>query len=311
MECESLYLQDAAKIGERTRILVVGEVLWDIFPDSTRLGGAPLNFAAHATRLGHDTVLISAVGNDDLGREARKRVGMFGIDTKLLGTSHCFGTGTARVTLEPEGRTSFAIPRPAAYDDVSLSAGQIRALQAWNPGWLYCGTLFAVTEQGRATLSRVFEAFPEALRFYDVNLRPGLYNPSLVKYLLAQANVVKLSDDELPAVQEMLGLHCTRTDFCVAGTERFGWAAVSVTLGSRGCAVYAGGEYAECAGLPIQAADPVGAGDAFAAAFVHGLTRGWSAPQLASFANRIGALVASRPGAIPDWTLAEAASLKT
>ena len=86
-------------------------------------------------------------------------------------------------------------------------------------------------------------------------------------------------------------------------------AAVCVTLGSRGCAVFAKGQYHEEPGCPIKVADTVGAGDAFAAAFLHGLTSQWHVAEIARFANRVGALVASKPGAIPDWTLAEAAAL--
>src|SRR5207249_2597833 len=94
--------------------------------------------------------------------------------------------------------------------------------------------------------------------------------------------------------------------FCHEGMERYGWKAVAVTLGDRGCAIHANGEYAESAGHAVDVVDTVGAGDAFAAAFLHGLSMNWTAPQIASFANRVGALVASRHGAIPDWTLEEA-----
>ena len=229
----NLYLQDKAR-STNARVLVVGEVLWDIFPDSTRLGGAPLNFAAHAARLGHESLLISAVGTDELGREARRRIEALGVDTRLLQTASRFGTGTANVQIGPEGRTAFLIRRPAAYDQVDLSEEHVRRLRDWNPRWLYYGTLFAALGQGKAVLLRLFDAFPETLRFYDVNLRPGFDSPSLVKELLAQASVVKLNDEELRAVQKFTGLPSGLREFCVAGTERYGWSAVSVTLGCRG-----------------------------------------------------------------------------
>jgi fructokinase len=289
--------------------LVVGEVLWDVFPDSTRLGGAPLNFAAHVTRLGHEALLISAVGADEPGRQARQQIEALGLDTSLLQTASRFGTGTAGVELGPDGRTSFVIRRPAAYDEVNLSESHICRLKNWNPGWIYYGTLFPALEPGRDILFRLLGAFPETLRFYDVNLRPGFDSASLVLELLARASVVKLNDEELRTVHEFTGLPSGLREFCFSGTQRYGWKAVSVTLGSRGCAVLSGGEYVECPGIPIRAADPVGAGDAFAAALMHGLSQSWPARRIAPFANKIGALVASRPGAIPDWTLADAAAL--
>ena len=91
--------------------------------------------------------------------------------------------------------------------------------------------------------------------------------------------------------------------------ERFGWQAAAVTLGERGCVVWNQGDFAVDDGQRVEVADTVGAGDAFSAALLHGLIEGWAAAEIANFANRVGALVASRPGAIPDWSLAEAAEL--
>ncbi len=150
---------------------------------------------------------------------------------------------------------------------------------------------------------------PDAVRFYDLNLRPGFESPPLVRELLEQADVVKMNQDEMCAIHRQLGLPAETRAFCASGAERFGWRAVCVTLGSRGCAILANGQYYEEPGCPIEVADTVGAGDAFAAAFLHGLAARWGIAEIARFANRVGALVASKPGAIPDWTLAEAEAL--
>jgi fructokinase len=60
----------------------------------------------------------------------------------------------------------------------------------------------------------------------------------------------------------------------------------------------------------VNVADAIGAGDAFAAALAHGIVSGWSADEIADFGNRVGALVASRPGATPRWSMEEAAALR-
>jgi fructokinase len=304
----NLYLQDASK-GPQARPLVLGEVLWDIFPDSTRLGGAPLNFAAHARRMGHAPLLISAVGNDDLGRQAVREIQSLGLDTSLLQRTERFPTGCAGVSLDPLGQAAFRIERPAAYDAVTLSAGEIQTLQVWSPDWLYFGTLFSSMPEGRAILFKLLRLVPDAIRFYDLNLRPGFDSPPLVRELLEQADVVKMNQDEMCAIHHYLGLPAETNAFCVSAAERFGCRAVCVTLGSLGCAVFANGQYHEEPGCPIDVADTVGAGDAFAAALLHGLASPWDIAEIARFANRVGALVASKPGAIPDWTLAEAAAL--
>ena len=294
--------------GNRS-IVVLGEVLWDLFEDSRRLGGAPLNFAAHAGRLGQNAALISAVGADLLGEEAAQEIAALGLGTAFLQQSTRFATGTARVQLGPGGRTSFVIERPAAYDAIALSRSDIDRLIQQAPAWLYYGTLFSSTPEGERVLCRLLDALPVATRFYDLNLRPGCYSEGLVKRLLAQANVVKLNEEELEAVHEFTGLPLALEPFCREGAKRYGWKAVCITLGAKGCALSVCNDYAEAKGYAVNAIDPVGAGDAFAAAFLHGLISKWPAARIAEFANRVGALVASRPGAIPDWTVEEAVAL--
>jgi len=304
----NLHLPDLRK-GPQARPLVLGEVLWDVFPDSTRLGGAPLNFAAHARRMGHAPLLFSAVGNDHLGRQAVREIQSLGLDTSLLQTTERFPTGCAGVSLDALGQAAFRIERPAAYDALTLSTGEIQSLRERSPDWLYFGTLLSSRPEGRAILLELLRLVPDALRFYDLNLRPGFESPLLVRELLEQADVVKMNQDEMCAIHHYLGLPAERGAFCASAAERFACGAVCVTLGSRGCAVFANGQYHEEPGCPIEVADTVGAGDAFAAALLHGLASQWDITEIARFANRVGALVASKPGAIPDWMPTEVAVL--
>ena len=288
-------------------MVVLGEVLWDLFPDSARLGGAALNFAAHLQRLRHRPWLVSAVGADLPGEDARMAITALGLDTRLLQSTARFKTGSASVRTGPADQTWFTIERPAAYDAVELSEASVQQLVAWNPGWLYYGTLFPSYAPSRSVLHQLLNALPSASRFYDVNLRPGFESPMLVRELLQAADVVKLNERELGVVSELLNLPADSEGFCRAGSERHEWQAACVTLGARGCAMFVSGDYAEAPGLRVDVADTVGAGDAFAAAFVHGLVSGWPAAKIANFANRLGALVAGSPGAIPDWTRKDAA----
>jgi fructokinase len=284
----------------RAHALVVGEVLWDIFPDATRLGGAPLNFAVHLTRLGHVPRIVSAVGRDALGDTASAEITSLGLDTTLLQLSTTFNTGTASVRLGPDDRTSFVIERPAAYDAVEISDAVLAEIIRWKPSWCYYGTLFSSRAQGRQVLQRLLDALPDARRFYDINLRPGFESRELACDLLRLADVVKVNERELTVVRDWLALPAEPERFCRAGAARFGWQAACVTLGARGCAMLVGDDYVEAAGVPIAVADTVGAGDAFAAAFLHGLISEWPASKVAEFSNRAGATVASLPGAIPD-----------
>ena len=285
-------------------VAAVGEVLWDIFPNSTRLGGAPLNFGVHARRLGHPVYIVSAVGPDDRGMQAANEIAALDLDTTFLQTSATLPTGTATVEFSAE-RNSFTIHRPAAYDGMQL-ASTVERLKHKSPDWLYFGTLFASMPEGRAFLDCLLGELDEAVRFYDLNLRSSADSPELVKHLMERADVVKLNDEELKRVHAFCNLPSSIEGFCRDGAARYGWRAVAVTLGARGCAVLSHENYVEERGCPVEVADTVGAGDAFAAAFMHGLSLNRPLREIAAFANRVGALVASRHGAIPDWTLEEA-----
>lgn len=297
-----LYLHLAS---QKQQVVVLGEVLWDLFEHSRRLGGASLNFGVHAQRLGHEVTLISAVGTDELGQQAAEMIGELDLDTRFLQTTSRFPTGTAHVQIAHSGKTQFTIERPAAYDAIALSAREIEILRQGAPGYFYYGTLFASTVQGKKVLYQILEVLPSAVKFYDVNIRLGSDSRDLVPELLQRADIVKLNEDEVLQVHDFTGLPLGVEAFCRAGIDRYGWQAVGVTLGDRGCAILSNGQYVEAAGHPVDVVDTVGAGDAFAAAFMHGLSLNWRAAEIASFANRVGALVASRHGAIPDWTVEE------
>jgi fructokinase len=152
----------------------------------------------------------------------------------------------------------------------------------------------------------LLESYPDARRFYDINLRKDSYTAPLVLELLELADVVKLNDDELVHVQQMFGTsHASIERFCGDYASHFRWDAVCVTRGERGCAILKGREYVEVPGVPVKVADTVGAGDAFAAAFLHGFDQDWPAAKIGEFANRLGAIVASRPGGVPEWSWSE------
>src|ERR1700722_3822408 len=271
------------------RLASVGEILWDLIGDQELLGGATFNFSVQLSRLGHDVSFISAARDDARGRRALQEASQSGLSTKFIRIIKDAPTGTVSVTVDAQGQPSYVIHRPAAYDFAAIPEQQI------NPDWLYHGTLLFMEPRMR----KLIRSYPEARRFYDINLRKDSYTVPLVMELLQLADVVKLNDDELVSVQQMAGTsHASIENFCRDYASRFQWEAVCVTRGEHGCAILKSGEYVEVAGVHVQVADTVGAGDAFAAAFLHGLDQDWPASKIGAFANRLGAAVASRHGAL-------------
>ena len=303
------------------KIISLGEVLWDILPGAEHLGGAPFNFALHARNLGHDVSFVSAVGHDDRGRRALELMEQAGLSTRFVGRTSGHPTGTVTVSLDPSLGPQYCIHRPAAYDFPALNPADLSPLLTPPPGWIYFGTLQQMSVPARDLTRRLLDAAPAARRFYDVNFRPGSYTPKLVRTLIEQAHVLKLNHQELPLIQEMCEKDMCGKDMCqieAASLEHFcreiaaafKLETVCVTRGAAGCALLLGGQYVEAPGFPIQLADAIGAGDAFSAALLHGISSGWPASRAADFANRVGALVASRPGGTPHWTVTEAMALQ-
>jgi fructokinase len=290
------------------RIVSIGEIIWDVVARSEYLGGAPLNFAAHGHRLGHEVYLLSAVGDDERGQRALDGLKKCGISSDLVQVADGKRTGTAEVELDADGKPIFRIVRPAAYDFVDLSTDVVKRIVEIGPQWVYFGTLFHDSRHALEATLRLLEQLPEAKRFYDVNLRDGNWNLTTVEHLASQASIIKLSDSEAEFLDASLageGLEASVEHFCRRWSEQYSCKTICVTFGERGCGIYREGRYTEVPGRKVEVADTIGAGDAFAAAFVHGVEQGWDAYRSGAFANAVGALVAGRKGATPAWNVDE------
>jgi fructokinase len=289
----------------------IGEVLWDVVGDAEHLGGAPFNFSAHLAKLGHNVSFISAVGADARGRRILDSMAQMGLSTRYVRELQDQATGAVTVTLSPEGQPKFIIHRPAAYDFPGLTGAELSELTSKPVDWIYFGTLLQMSPSAKAVTLRLLDSAGAARRFYDVNLRIGSWDAALVRELMARATMVKLNEDEAAEVSRMFSEpSASREQFCRSYAARFGWEGICITRGECGCALFLGGEYLETDGYAVEVVDTVGAGDAFAAAFVHGFSSRWAPARIADFANRVGALVASRRGAIPAWGMAEVEALR-
>lgn len=292
------------------KIISIGEVLWDVIAETEHLGGAPFNFAAHAAKLGHEVLFVSAVGSDERGDRILQRMQEMSLATRYITRLPEIPTGHVSVSLDSARQPSFVIHRPAAYDFPCLAASDLESLLSPPADLIYFGTLQQMSAQAKELTLCLLESSPQARRFYDVNLRPGCYTPALIRELVAHSTILKMNDNEIDEIARFSGEHYSSLEgFCRKYSEQFELEAVCVTHGAKGCSLLLRGEYVESPGYAVTPVDAVGAGDAFAAAFVHGLGCNWSAERIAEFANRVGALIAARSGAIPPWTIDEAYAL--
>lgn len=289
------------------KILSLGEVLWDVFVEKEYLGGAPLNFSAVSQKLGNSVALLTAVGADERGFAVLKSMNELGLTTEFVQRVTERPTGTAIVSTGSDGNTVFTIDRPAAFDCVTVDAALLARVTRFAPDWLYFGTLAQANPHMEAALLRLVESLPDTRRLYDVNLRAGHWTLALVKKLSAAADVLKLNHTEAEILHDLtLGKSgFSLESFCRRWASTYEIATICVTLGGRGCAIFAGDTLRSFDGFAVKVVDTVGSGDAFAAAFLHGLNANWPLEKNAAFANALGALIASRPGATPDWSLDE------
>jgi fructokinase len=288
------------------KIVSIGAVLWDVFPEVEHIGGAPLNFSAHAAKLGHDVVLVSAVGDDGRGTRALQRIAELGLTSRFVDRVQGVPTGTVTVALDSYGNPSYTIHRPAAYDFLELSDADLQAISLDQPEWIYYGTLEQLSPRVRDVTTKLVSANPRAARLYDINLRVDSYHSTLVRELMCEASVLKINEEEIRLLMEMFRTRFRSLEaFCRDYSEEFGWKAVCVTRGENGCCLLLSDEYIEHPGYKANVVDTVGAGDAFAAAFVHGISSGWPAEKIADFATRLGAFVVSHRGAVPSWNLSQ------
>jgi fructokinase len=284
-------------------IVGLGEVLWDLIPSGKVLGGAPFNFTFHCHQLGQPAVMVSRVGRDELGRQICDAMGDLGLDDAFVQEDGKHPTGTVGVELDPAGQPSFTIHPGAwdylAWDDrLEVLLGQAQAV---------CfGTLIQRNDSARATVRRALRSARNALIVYDVNLRQDFFSRELLEESLRASRWVKLNHAELVVLKQLFDLSGTKESAVVADLrKRFGAELVALTRGEHGCLVQTADEEVGVTGVRVQVVDTIGAGDAFTAGLLCAVLEGRSVSDAARFANRLGALVASRAGGTPRLELPE------
>lgn len=287
-------------------IVAIGELLWDELPGGSYLGGALLNVATHARRLGWPAALISAVGADQAGDRAMAELARLGVDATWVQIRAGAPTGTAIVTLDPVGSPSFSIARPAAYDLLDLSNSSILAIANSSPAAFVIGTLAQQSATVRATTTGILEGSPQAIRLYDVNLRDGCWDGTLVNDLLERATVIKLNAVEASEISKLRGLPLDDlSTFLRELAAQVGARSVCVTQGAHGARLLLDGIVVDGRPPVVDVADAVGAGDAFTAGLLAGILEGDDPVTVLRRALALGGLVAARRGAGPEWTRAE------
>jgi fructokinase len=280
-----------------SEVLCIGEVLWDSLPAGLFLGGAPLNVASHLHAQGVQVGMISRVGDDRLGEQARKRIARQGISTDLIQVDADLKTGFVEVTLDDDGIPQYEILEPVAWDAIELNDAIVQ--RAAGARAIVFGCLAQRNAVTRRTIQRLCES--PAIKVLDTNLREPYAYPEIVHASLQRADLVKLNDHELQQLAEWFGLPTGLREGMAAVAERFRCRMVCVTRGADGAVLWNNGRWHEHPGFKVEVRDTVGSGDAFLAALLAGICQGKEDLELLERANLMGAYVATQPGAVPTY----------
>lgn len=276
----------------------VGELLWDVFGQQKQLGGAPANFACHCSRLGALGYPVSCVGADALGTEIKEVLASMDVNTSGILTSQTYPTGTVQVTLDEDRKPTYEICTDVAWDHLPLTDDLTELAERLDA--VCFGSLSQRSAESRDSIRGFIEKMPEtALKIFDVNLRAPFYNKATIQQSLELANILKLSDEELPVLAEYFDLAGTVSEQINQLRERFDLRLIAYTRGAEGSLLVGVYEFDDFPGFTTKVVDSVGAGDSFTAALCMGILRGWPLDKVNTFANEVAVFVCSQKGATP------------
>ncbi len=296
---------------ERKPVVVgLGEILWDLLPEGRQLGGAPANFAYHCHALGAEGLVVSAVGEDEDGIDIFNSLTELGIETSYLEKVEGSPTGTVSVELCQDGQAGYTIHSPVAWDYIKWS--ESLAVLAEKCDAVCFGSLAQRNPVSRETIRQFLEATSEdCMRVFDINIRQDYATEEIVRQSLKHANILKLNDEELPTVAEMLGISDTDESTIVNKLiSNYDLKCVILTKGSAGSVLYTKDEVSFCGSQDVPVVDTVGAGDSFTSVMVMGLLSGMSLDKINQLAGKVAAFVCSQSGATPVLPVELASEIK-
>lgn len=283
-------------IKERV-VIGIGEVLWDILPDGTKmLGGAPANFAYHVMRQGISAVVVSAVGDDSNGKELCRSLQAKQLPTAIEVVE--FPTGAVNVELDDCGIPQYDIIENVAWDNIPATESVL--VLARSASAVCFGSLAQRFEVSKATIRTIVQSVPDdALRVFDVNLRQHYYSSETLEWSMSHCDVLKLNDEELQCFVQLFDLNGDETDCCRQLISRYEISQVVLTKGAEGSLVVTSKTSNFVPAVSVEVVDTIGAGDAFTATYIASILKGKSIVEAQYAASVEAAHVCSHAGAMP------------
>ncbi|NJD22225.1 MAG: hypothetical protein FIA82_06090 [Melioribacter sp.] len=279
-------------------VTAIGEILYDVYPNKKRLGGAPFNFIYHIWKILGKANFVSSVGNDENGREMLSYLNSIGFDTNHIYIDKKYPTGTVQVKLKENKIPQFTISPECSYDYIILK-DSTKSLIENESDLLYFGTLSTRSETSRNTIMSLFNK-PHLKYFCDLNLRHNFYTKALIEKTLLTTTILKINQDELDKLKQFFDLQQNNNRAIEQLITKFNIDLVGLTLGENGAELYTknGTNYYKTE--IINAVDTLGAGDAFAAILCLGYLYKLPIVEINKLANEFASKICMVNGALPD-----------
>lgn len=280
-------------------VIGIGEALWDVLPEGKKIGGAPANFAYHVSQFGLPGSVVSAVGEDALGRQILDNFRDKGLCTHIATVP--YPTGTVHVEIDQVGVPQYVIREGVAWDNIPFTS-DLKSLAQRTTAVCF-GSLAQRSSVSRATINRFIDEMPkekDTLIVFDVNLRQGFFTKEILDQSMKKCNVLKINDEELIVVSRLFGYPGTDLrSTCRDLLNRYHLRMLILTCGVNGSHIFTPGDISYQATPEVEVADTVGAGDSFTAAFVASMIRGKSVAEAHKRAVEVSAYVCTQAGAMP------------
>lgn len=280
-------------------VVGMGEALWDILPDGRKIGGAPANFAYHASQFGLNSCVASAVGNDELGNETIKNLTSKGLN--LMVPQIPYPTGTVQVTLDANGVPAYDIKEGVAWDNIPFIP-ELEAL-AKDTQAVCFGSLAQRSIVSRETIHKFLNAMTnddKHLKIFDINLRQSFYSKETICESMKRCNILKINDEELVIVSRLFGYPgIDLKDKCWLLIGKYKLNMLILTCGVNGSYVFTPGGMSFVDTPKVEVADTVGAGDSFTGSFCAAILKGKSVHEAHELAVKVSAFVCTQKGAMP------------
>ena len=282
-------------------ILSFGEIIWDVYETESFIGGAPLNLAAHCSKQGANSFMLSSVGNDDLGFSALKIVKGFNIKTDFVSVNEEKETGKCIVNLNENGVPSYNVLTDVAYDYIKMP-DNIKDYQFD----VFCfGTLALRSNVNLETVKSLIENLNVKKVYCDINIRPPFFSDEVILFALENSNILKVSDEELHYILNACNIEESNNEIVLKSlSEKYkNLDFILLTQGENGACVYDCKNrkiYSEKA-PKVKVASTVGAGDSFGATFICEYFKTNDILKSLKRATEISAFVVSEKEAIPQY----------